>query len=151
MSAKNKSWNKKNRKAERAAGDTSWSEFARTPLSGFPRAGAIEVLARPFPAKMVARRRKRMMKALSFAIEVPRLGKTDPAVKMLRKLQHSTLSTLIRRIKQFARRAATCKYLLEMLSADSQFRPALAQSQTANLSAMQQARAEYTVRTQPAI
>jgi hypothetical protein len=149
MSAKNKLQNKKLRKAERGAGDSAWAQFQRTALSEFPRAAA-RVLARPFPAKQTNPRRKRMMKAVSSRIEVPRLKTLDPAVKLAVDLQRVSLVRLIRVIKHSARHASTCKHLAEKCTPDSQIQKNLATAQTYHLGVMKQAQAEYNVRTAPA-
>ena len=72
-----------------------WKTFERKPLSGFPRNAAIGVLARPFPAKQTNPRRKRMMRALSSEILVPRITPKDPAVKLAQDLQKVPLCRLI--------------------------------------------------------
>jgi hypothetical protein len=150
MSAKNKLQNKKLRKAERGAGDSAWSQFQRTALSGFPCAAAIGVLARPFPAKQTNPRRKRMMKALSSRIEVPRLKTLDPAVKLAVDLQRVSIVRLIRTIKKSARHASTCRHLAAKCTPESQIQKNLLAVQTFHLGVLKQAQAEYKVRTAPA-
>jgi hypothetical protein len=151
MSAKNKLQNKKLRKVERAAGDSAWSQFQRTPLSGFPREAAVKVLALPFPAKSTAPRRKRLIRALSSAISVPRIKPKDSAVKLTVDLQRVSMVRLIRVIKKSARHAATCKYLAGKCTPGSQIQQNLATAQVAHLGVMRQARAEYNVRVASAV
>jgi len=148
MSAKNKLQNKKLRKAVRGEEDTAWSQFPRTALSQFPHVAAINVLAN-CKNKSIAAKRKRIRRALSSRIEVPRIQPKDPAVKLAQDLQQVPLCCLINLIKHSARHASTCKHLLEKLSADSKFRSALGLQQTYHLGVMKQAQAEYTVRTSP--
>lgn len=147
MSAKNKLQNKRLRKAEREAGKALWSTFRRTPLSGFPRAGAVNVLAN-CKNKLTSPRRKRLMKALSFRIEVPHLKPSDPAVKLTLDLQKVPMVRLIRIIKHSARHASTCKHLAEKTTVEA-LKDNLLKVQTYHLGVLRQAQAEYNVRTSP--
>jgi hypothetical protein len=128
-----------------------WKTFERKPMSGFPRPAAIGVLARPFPAKQTNPRRKRMMKALSSEILVPRITPKDPAVKLAQDLQTVPLCRLINLIKHSARHASTVKHLAAKCTPGSVGQQKLAAVQTYHLGVMKQAQAEYTVRTSPRI
>jgi len=149
MSAKNKLQNKKLRKAARSAEDAAWDNFERIPLSQFPRVAAVNVLAN-CKNKSTAAKRKRIRRALSTSISVPRIQPKDPAVKLTVDLQRVSLVRLIRLIKHSARHASTCKHLAEKCTPDSQIQKNLATAQTYHLGVMKQAQAEYNVRTAPA-
>jgi len=147
MSAKNKLQNKKLRKAARGAEDAAWAGFERVAVSQFPRAAAVNVLAN-CKAKSTSPRRKRIKKALSFSISVPRVAPKDSAVKLTVDLQRLPMGRLIRTIQKSARHAATCRYLAEKCLAESIKKNMLA-VQTFHLNILRQARAEYQFRTTP--
>lgn len=69
-----------------------------------------------------------------------------PAVKFALKLRSLTQTQLGRRLKQFARRAATAKNILAKLSSDSRFRPAIQAQQDASLGCFGQVIAELKAR-----
>lgn len=146
MSAKNKLQNKQLRKASRADEDLTWNRFSRVAVSQFPREAAVNVLANP-KAKSTAPRRRRIRRALSFRLDVPRMAAIDPAVTLTRKLQRVTMTRLIRTIRHAARHAATFKYLAAKATPESGLQKNLIAAQTFQLSVLTQARAEYQVRT----
>lgn len=148
MSLQNKASVKRARHSDRAEKNEAWKKFERKPLSGFPRAAAVNVLANN-EGKQTNPRRKRMRKALSSAIQVPRIQPKDPAIKLTQDLQRMPLSTLIRRIRQSARRASTCKHLAEKCTPGSKVQEQLVAAQTHYLGVMRQAQAEYKVRISP--
>lgn len=145
MSKKHKLESKRSRKQERAAEDSAWAGFERVPVSQFPRAAAVNVLANP-KGKSTAARRRRIRKALSFVIAVPHIKAKDPAAKLTVDLQRMPLGKLIRTIQKSARHAATYRYLAEKCETESIKKNLLA-VQTFHLGVLKQARAEYQVRT----
>jgi hypothetical protein len=118
-------------------------------MSQFPRTAAVKVLANPL-AKSTAPRRKRIRRALSASISVPRLPQKDPAVKLAVDLQRVSLVRLIRTIRHSARHASTCKHLAAKCTPESQIQKNLLAVQTFHLGVLKQAQAEYKVRTAPA-
>lgn len=145
MSAKNKFQNKKLRKLERSSEDSAWENFERVPVSQFPRTAAVSVLANG-KNKSTSARRKRIKRALSFTISVPRIQSKDSAAKLTMDLQRMPMHRLVRTIQKSARHAATCRYLAEKCETESIKKNMLA-VQTFHLGVLKQARAEYQVRT----
>lgn len=145
MSHRNKAGIKRLRYNLREEEKFAWNQFQRTPLSQFPRAAAVNVLANA-KGRSTAPRRKRITRALSSIINVPRVEQKDPAVKLTMDLQKLPLSRLIRTIKKSARHAATCRYLIDRCNTES-LKKNLVAAQTFHLGVMKQAQAEYQVRT----
>ena len=70
----------------------------------------------------------------------------EPAVKLVLKLQSLPLVKVIRRQKQFARKASTAKYLLLKMADKSPFRPGMEEAQRGWIGAFRQATAEIKAR-----
>lgn len=119
MSAKNKPVFKAFRRSARG------ENYLRTPVSKpVPQLIATKILTNP-KYKVSAKTRRKLSLRRGVLVEVPRVPAKHPAVKLALRLSKLPMSTLFRRLKQSARRAATCKNMLSELSKGSQFAPAI--------------------------
>lgn len=145
MSAKNKPWNKKARRQKRF--NTDGSSHPRSDAAGTPvlRQIATKILTNP-KYKVNARTRRKLALRRGVVVEVPRTQPTHPSVKLALKLTKLPLAMLFRRLKQSARRAATCKNILAELSKDSQFAPPIEAQHTHQLGVYKQVAAEIKSR-----
>lgn len=142
MSAKNKHLDKVRRRSERR----HRQNFERTPISEpVPRQIATKILTNP-KYKVSGKIRRKLTLRRGVVVEVERKVATHPAVKLALQLTKLPLSTLYRRLKQSARRAATCKNILSELSKDSQFAPPIIAQQTHQLGVHKQVAAEIKSR-----
>jgi len=116
-------------------------------ISNVPREVLVAALTDP-KQKCGGRNRRVLKAALEYIVLRPQTPAIDPAVKMAVKLQKLTLSQLIRRRSQAARKAATAKYILKTLSPGSKFRPGVEAEQTHQLGVLKQVNAEIQVRTE---
>lgn len=140
MSTKNKPLNKAARREIRV------ENYSRTPLAEPAQrkiAGAI--LTNP-KYKVNAKLRRKLALRRGVVVEIPRLVSTHPSVKLALKLTKLPLAVLFRRLKQSARRAATCKNILAELSKGSQFAPPIEAQHTYQLGVWKQVAAEIKSR-----
>lgn len=145
MSAKNKPQHKLIRRRLRLA--TDGSSHPRTPVSAsVPRQIATKVLTNP-KYKVNARTRRKLKARRDVVVEIPRIEATHPAVKLALRLAKLPLAMLYRRLKQSARRAATCKNILAELSKGSQFAPPIEAQHTHQLGVYKQVAAEIKSRS----
>lgn len=141
MSRKNYLENKANRRDERNARPHP----ERRPLGvmSVSEEDALKLLTDP-KQKLGGPARRYLMRVRSNVLVMPE--PVEVTAKLERKLATLTLAQVIRRRAQFARRAATAKYLLAALSPDSQFGPPIQATQDMNLRAFQSAQAELDAR-----
>lgn len=141
MSAKNKPQAKIFRAIRRA----ERPHPERRPLGVMPvsEEDALKLLTDP-KQKLGGPARRYLKRVLTAYLVMPE--PVEVTAKLERKLATLTLAQVVRRRAQFARRAATAKYLLAALSPDSQFRPPIQATQDMNLRAFLVAQAELDAR-----
>lgn len=145
MSSKNKLNNKSIRRSQRAAG----CESSYTPVSAIAQKTSARLLSNP-KQKMTGNTRRRLKKSRGFNVQPTfqsiRTAHIVPEVKVALKLEALPMVKLIRRLKQAARRASTCKHILLDLAHDSKFTQGLVAEQIHQLSLCRQISAEISVR-----
>ena len=142
MSARNKLKNKQSRRDARR-------EIA--PATGTRQIGRLtnedsaNILADP-KSKLTGTLRRRLLARRGLAVEGIETEPKNFAVRIAVKLTRLTLAQLFRRQAQAARRASTCKHIIEKLSPGSMFAISVKSQQTANLSLLKQINAEIKSR-----
>lgn len=143
MSNRNKLENKSLRRSQRAARPTP----DRTPVSPIAQKTSARILSDP-KKKLTGNTRRRLQRSRGFSIDrpLPVVRPLLPEVVFALKLESLTMVKLVRRLKQSARRAATCRYLLAKIHPGSKFIASLNAEQTHQLSLCRQVAAEISVR-----
>lgn len=147
MSNRNSIAAKSNRRVARRAGllASPLALCERRPASQITLASSAEILCDP-KHKCSAVLRRTLMASRQDVIMVPRRMGTSDAVRTFHRLASATLTQVMRRQKQHARRAATAKYLLADMDENSPFRPAMEAEQKLELRRFKQATAELKAR-----
>lgn len=120
--------------------------FRRTPMLAHNRAESAALLSNP-KGKLSRGQRKALHLARSYRLtpEEPIVPRAEP-VRLALKCRTLTMRQLGRRLSQFARRAATAKYILAKMTTYSPFRSRVQATQDGNLAAFKQVDAEVDAR-----
>lgn len=143
MSARNKIDNKYTRKMTR---QVSESPAGTIPVGRVPQDISANILSNPKQMRLSGRSRRRLQRGRGLAVACNPEPAGNPYVKIAVSLTKLTLAQLIRRQKQAARRASTCKFLLDDLSSASQFAIRIRAEQTHQISVLKQVTAEIKSR-----
>lgn len=128
-------------------GPLEGSRFPRVAVYGgkAQRDSSARMLGNP-SQKMNRGQRKILHRSRDLRITIPVAESINPAVKFARKLLGLTLTQVLRREHQYARRASTAMHVAKKLSADSPFRRAIEHQQLFHLGRFKQSRAEVQAR-----